>query len=201
MRTKTSAEAGARNRTLSRAVIAGGSAMALGGMSLAMGAAPAEATHDHDHISGILNSPSWRVCRDDTPTALGNQALNWATAVYDSHSDLGVVQQGQGGACPNPNVFFYDESFPEPFDNQTLCFFWDDPGVTCHVKITVMNTGRLNLAANPASQWKKAACQGFGRVAGLGNRFTTASCMTEGGSPPIATIPDAHDANAVALTY
>jgi hypothetical protein len=176
--------------------------MALGGMSLAMGAAPAEATHDHDHISGYLNSNSWRVCRDETPTALGNQALNWATAVYDSHADLVVQQQGQIPFCPNPNLYFYDENLPEPVDNATICFHWDNPDAgTCHVKLTVLNTDRLNFAANPASQWKKAACQGFGRVAGLGSRFTTGSCMTEGGSPPIQTIPDVHDAAAVALTY
>jgi hypothetical protein len=202
MRTKRSAESGTGTRKLSRAVIAGGSAMVLGGVSLAAGATPAAASHDHDHPTGALNTPSWRVCRDDTPTAGGNLAVNWATALYNAHPELTVVQQGFGAACPNPNLFVIDEYWPDTMDHLTICFAGTPDN--CGFKVVGLNATLNDAGPDPVAQWKKTACHEFGHVAGLGDRFDpfyTGSCMLPGTAPPVAAIPDAHDFDAISVTY
>jgi hypothetical protein len=207
MTTKTSAEGGAGTRRLSRAVIAGGSAMVLGGAALAAGATPAAASHDHDHPSGPLNSPTWRVCQDDTPTFGGIVAVNWAVALYNSHADLDVARlEGTGSAClsqSGANVFVVDEYWADTMDHFTVCYSPGGPA-NCHLKVVGLNATLNDAAADPVAQWKKSACHEFGHVAGLGDRsdaFYTGSCMLPGTAPPVAQIPDAHDMDAIAVTY
>lgn len=200
MKTKTRPEAGASSRKLSRAVIAGGSAMVLGGISLATGANPAAADHDHDDPTGVLNTAGWRVCTDGT-AALGSPAVDWAVALYNSHPDLTVERVGVGASCPSWNVWVRSDYWPDLAEGgATVCFNSPSPG-TCSIKVVLLNGSVNDFAANPGAQWKQAACREFGHVAGLGDRFTTSSCMTEGAAPPIATIPDGHDWDAIATTY
>lgn len=202
MKTKTSREAGTRTRRVSRAVIAGGSAMVLGGLSLAT-SSPAGASHDHDEPSGVLNSPAWRVCTDG-PAAFGPAAVNWATALYNSHPDLTVTQLGHvsSPACQTQmNLFVRYDYFPlETWDGATVCFH-SAGGSSCNIKAVVLNGSAIEAAPNPGAQWKYAACHEFGHVAGLGDRPVTSSCMMEGQSPPVALIPDSHDWDAISATY
>jgi hypothetical protein len=190
--------AGARAGRLRRTLVAGGSAMVVGGAGLIVGtSAPAEANHAGTANSGILDTTNWRVCAnpalDSGPARAGFQ---WATELWNDHPELSVVR-----TCTNSNVTYEVRSFVETWRGLTTCPPGVDADRNCAAKRVQMNTRTINLTPNPPSQYKKTACHEMGHVGGLNHRAEISSCMNEGLAPPTSQIPDQHDNDAIAATY
>jgi hypothetical protein len=194
--------AGTDGRKLPRVVIAGGSALALGGLGVAIAPVePAGADHAGVANSGILNTGDWRVCGPGwRPGTLPEIAFNWALAMWDQHADLTVHQD-----CGNFNVNYAASSYPATWFGETTCPSGVGANRNCALKNVALNTNTLDAAANPTIQWKKTACHEFGHVGGLGHRDLPTpdltSCMASGAAPPISAAPNAHDNDAIDQTY
>jgi hypothetical protein len=190
--------AGRPKGKLHRTLIAGSSAMVLGGVGLAVGTAvPAEADHGATANSGILYTDNWRVCPlGYDPATVPSQAADWAIGLWNSNPDITVTRN-----CSGSHVIISNASFPDTFFGNTWCEGGLDAARNCQLKRLEMNTRTLDAAPNPGAQWKKTACHEMGHVGGLGHRFTDSSCMTQGASPPIVIVPDQHDHDAIAATY
>lgn len=195
---KRSRPAGTGTRRLPKAVLAGGSAMIMGGASLVVGpSVPAGATHGGTANSGILNTTNWVICAPGyAPPSRPAVGVNWGTAVWDAHPELSVVQ-----VCGGFNVFVQSASYVETWFGNTTCPGGLDGARNCASKFVALNARTIDATPDPVTQWKKTACHEFGHVGGLNHQFTNNSCMTQGQAPPILAVPDTHDNDAIAATY
>jgi hypothetical protein len=188
----------AGRRRLARTIVAGGSAMVLGGVGLAAGAtAPAAASHGGTANTGILNTSDWRLCAPGfSPPSRPAVGVNWGTAVWNAHPELTVTQ-----VCADFNVFVQSASYPDSWLGLTTCPGGLDASRNCAEKFVALNARTIDATAEPVTQWKMAACHEFGHVGGLGHRTTNDSCMVSNFAPPASTLPDQHDNDAIAATY
>lgn len=137
-------------RRLTRTVVAGGSAMMLGGVGLNLGGtAPAGADHGETYPHGVLYTSNWRVCAGGNTNTLGPMAVGWATAIWNNHPELDVVQ-----TCDNANVGVWYDYFPDPWFGTTACMDGPNQFRNCNLTFVALNATQNDNAANPWTQWK-----------------------------------------------
>ena len=175
-----------RLRALSAALLA----LAGVATSLAITTAPAYATHARTANSGTLNTATWRICVSGWVE--GQNASFYAISNINP-TDVNASNVICTGSW---NVSSQAASYPDSWYGNTYCFGTLSGG-WCTGKAVQLN-GRT---VTTTTQWNKTAAHEFGHVAGLGHRSTNASCMTSGAAPPIVTVYDQHDKDAINSTY
>lgn len=203
--TRSSQPAATGRRRAARRVVAGGSALALGGLGLAIGPTPPAAA-DHAGVAntGILNTGTWRIY-ETLPWPAGSNpktGISWGIAVWNAHPDLTVTNVTQGGGTANVAVTAIGTA--DFWAGATTCTGTIDPVTrNCPAKYVHLNNTEIDAAPDPTATWKMVACHEFGHVGGLGHRTDTLdSCMFDGlPSPPVLALPDPHDNAAIDATY
>jgi hypothetical protein len=181
-----------RTPRLSRAVIAGGSAMILGSAALGTGTVePAAASHAE--VFPVLGSQEWRICAPGfSPPSLPAVSVAHAVGQYDPHPELAVFE-----TCTDMNVFIQSASYAEGWWGLTECWEWGP--VDCNSMWIGLNSRILDATADPLHEWKQTACHEVGHVAGLGHRDPDlTSCMA---SATASAGIDQHDRDAISDTY
>ncbi len=156
--------------------------------------APAAADHRGGATTGVLNTVNWRVCSGDLMTPAVKDSMDRAISILNSRTARLNVRRV--GACGDANVINSASTSPETYYGVTRCLDWGS-GTNCQQKFVFINT----RTCSTARQKDKSTLHEMGHVGGLGHRFTNASVMTSGESPPIATTFDDHDVVALNNEY
>lgn len=160
-----------------------------------IGSQKAEASHDY--VFPVLSTSSWAFCTDIN-TSGASDGYEHARSMWQNNTVLNIstVPSCAQGA----NAEWRSGQLVDSWYGFVTC--QSQAGDYCNFSLVEINDRTIGQADNPTQQYNKTSCHEMGHVGGLGHRSnTTLSCMVQGSSPPISTVPDSHDMDAMDLTY